>query len=71
MTMALLDEQNGLAMMLGSVAVASASPANAMDGSEELDEETKQKITQVWTTSRQRYSRKYDSGLAIRRISPR
>lgn len=54
-TTAVPNGQNGLAMMLGSVAVASASPAGAADGSEELDEETKQKITQVRPTRRQRY----------------
>ncbi|CAM9749471.1 unnamed protein product [Ectocarpus sp. 13 AM-2016] len=39
--------QNGLALLVGSVAVASASPAVAETESDELDEETKQKITQA------------------------
>ncbi|CAM9980018.1 unnamed protein product, partial [Ectocarpus sp. 8 AP-2014] len=39
--------KNGLALLVGSVAVASASPAVAETDSDELDEETKQKITQA------------------------
>ncbi|CAM9379193.1 unnamed protein product [Ectocarpus sp. 4 AP-2014] len=39
--------KNGLALLVGSVAVASSSPAVAEMDSDELDEETKQKITQA------------------------
>lgn len=42
--------QNGLALLLGTVAVASASPAVAAEASDDLDDETKLKITQVYTT---------------------